>query len=178
MTNDIQATLKTRLAHLLETAEGMCDHYWDKLKIDNKTQDFKNKSQLFPRIGRNKNGFRIEWYHIKRWYKNFNGQWKKVTRYIPIGRGYRYSLHRYAKDWKLEALEDFENRAELIRREVEILDNAIKGYEILSKKSKELGCEVEISELQDSIVGPESGLELELELKLKLELELEHSKEK
>ena len=76
-----------------------------------------------------KHSFRIEWYYIQKWYKNFKGQWKKVTRYIALGKGYRYKLNRYAQEWEVESLNEFEDRASAIRREAEILDNFVKSYE-------------------------------------------------
>jgi hypothetical protein len=120
---------KARIELLQKQAQYMVDFQWNYYKCENKKKDFGEKSMLFPRIGKAKNGFRIEWHHIKRWYKNYKGEWKKQTRYVAIGRSFKYNLAKYAQAWELPVIEGFEVKAEKIRREVKTMDELIKTCE-------------------------------------------------
>ncbi|MCG7871059.1 MAG: hypothetical protein JAZ11_03025 [Candidatus Thiodiazotropha lotti] len=120
---------QARIEDLRTEAKGMVDEHWGYyLEESKKRTDFSEKSRLFPRVGKTKNAFTIEWYHIKKWYKNLKGEWKKTTRYVARGKGYRVNLTRYSRPWELDKLNEFEVEAELIRREVAILTDLISRY--------------------------------------------------
>ncbi|OGT89270.1 MAG: hypothetical protein A2286_07820 [Gammaproteobacteria bacterium RIFOXYA12_FULL_61_12] len=126
----ILAAVRTRIETLRLEAKGMVDDHWKfYLEESDARRDFADKSRLFPRIATTKNGFAIEWYYIRKWFKDKKEKWKKVTRYVSRGRSFRTNLEARAKPWELDVVTDFENRAEMIRREVTFLSVTIESYD-------------------------------------------------
>ena len=77
-------TARTRIEALRLEAKERVEEHWDYyIEESKKRTNFDEKSKLFPRVGKTKNGFAIEWYFIRKWFKNHKGDWKKITRYVP-----------------------------------------------------------------------------------------------
>lgn len=134
----ILAAVSMRMDTLHEEAGRLVDEHWTYYMDESKKrQDFAEKSMIYPRLRKTKVGFAIEWYRVLKWFKNHKGQWKKKTRYVSRGKTSRVNLNRYAQPWELETVNEFENRAELIRKEVTLLSNLIAAYKRLEKKGVE-----------------------------------------
>jgi len=126
--------VRRRIESLKKEAKFMVDDHWQYYLEESRLRtDFDEKSRLFPQLRKTKNGFAIEWHYILQWYKNPQGQWKKITHYIARGHSLRVELNQYAKEWELQRLDAFENRAEIIRDEVKFLSEFIEGYGRLSR---------------------------------------------
>lgn len=125
---------RRRIESLKKEAKSMVDDHWQYYLDENSSRTkFSEQSRLYSRVIDTKNGFAIEWHYIQQWYKNPQGKWKKDTRYLARGRSFRVALNRYARDWELQRLASFEDRAEMIRREVTLLTNLIESYDRLAR---------------------------------------------
>lgn len=132
----ILAHLRERIELLRERAQQMSDERWAYYIAQNKLRsDFDEKSRLYTRIGTTKNAFTIEWIRVTKWFKTEDKKrWKKLTKYVARGKSFRVNLTAYAKPWELETIRAFEEKAEVIRREVKLLTDLIEGYDRLTRR--------------------------------------------
>jgi len=131
------AHVENRIEELHDEARVMVDEHWAYYMAESKKRrDFSEKSRIYPRLRETQGAFAIEWYRILKWFKNNAGMWKKKTRYVARGKGDRVNLKRYAQDWEISVVNEFEDRAKLIRRELTLLTNLIAGYKRLKKQIK------------------------------------------
>lgn len=130
----ILAVARERIEELRAEARAMVDEHWVYYTEESRARpSFNDKSRLFPRLGKTKNGFAIEWYHIRKWFKDHDKKWKKVTRYVARGKSFRTNLTPHAQPWELERLKAFEDRAEIIRRQVSLFSDMIEGLDRLER---------------------------------------------
>ena len=127
-----------RLEELTEDAKALVDKHWEEhyLPEGKRRRDFDDKPMVFPRFKKNRSGApAIEWYWIRKWYKDHKGRWKKDQKYLKRGRGYRVkTVMAHAQPWEVDVIEAFEDEAEVIRQEVEILSRLIQNYNRNQKK--------------------------------------------
>lgn len=134
--NSLLKDTDQRIEELQEQSLALMHDYWDfREKGDKETRDFDLKSKIYPRIKETEHGFGIEWYRVVRWYKTEDGKRHPRSKYVPQGRGYRNkAIKKYAKDWELSKLEQFEDEAELIRFELRTLLRIKQDYKSLKKR--------------------------------------------
>ena len=130
----MREAIKKQIARLKEEAELMASAYWDYHKQENKKQkDFKDRSILEVTIKKQRNAFGIEWNRVTAWKKNKDEKWYKEKTYIPRSGKFRASLKKYSKPWEEDELKIFEDRAEMIRKELDTYSKFVAALNRMDK---------------------------------------------